>query len=140
MSLRAQQQWFDKIMAAPIDPLLWKGKRASEMLREELIECALFFQARHIEAFEHRQKLTWRIGKLELGLSVEDIAKVDWWIAHHPPFDTEHPSTGKNLYADWREFKRGGDGYQLKAEVSQRRSPARHPKPARAKFEDDIFD
>jgi hypothetical protein len=117
-------------MVEQIDPLLWKGKKAGELSREEAVECAVFFHAANVKAFERVQAAMWRMSKMELGLSKEDVAKIDWWISRHPPQDTEKADKPGNLYADWRQFERVGTGYQFKGNAS--RPPVRRPSlPAR---------
>jgi hypothetical protein len=89
-----------------IDPPIYAGKTVHQMDAEELKKCALHFRDEGMKMHHYMHDLLRRIKALELGLSKETIALIDWWLVNHA--DNKDGATrgdGRLVYAEWTSFK-----------------------------------
>lgn len=80
--------------------IIYKGKFAHELTREEAIECALHFRDAHLKSLDTCAKALRRMAKMEETLTADEIEKLDWWLAHY-----EHDAKkgdGSDLWQNWR--------------------------------------
>ena len=91
-------------MKAATNQLLYAGKTAEEMTREELIQCAIHFRDAHLKSVIHQADLLRRMAKLEEGYTREEIANLDDWLRCHIRDPEKGDGTPK--YINWRQWKR----------------------------------
>jgi hypothetical protein len=91
--------------------LIYKGKAIDELSIAELKECALHFRDAHVETTWRLSRVTRRMEKMQLGLTKEEIEKLDWWLEAHPS-DT----WGYNYYRDWISFVKTPAGYRTQGD------------------------
>jgi hypothetical protein len=75
-----------------------------------LVNCLLHFRAAHISTTLQIALVNRRMSKMELGLTKEQIAALDWWLRVHPR-DTEK-GDGTDKYFQWPQFKLTRQGYR----------------------------
>jgi hypothetical protein len=83
--------------------MLYKGKFAHELTREEAIECALHFRDAHADAHQWHAKAERRMNKMEEALTPRQIKQLDRWLADH-----EHDALkgdGTELWPRWQDYK-----------------------------------
>jgi hypothetical protein len=84
------------------DPLLWKGKKASELSREEAIQCALHFFNAHLETYATACAAERRMRFMERALRPGQIEKLDRWLAEHTDAMADaEKGDGSPLYRPW---------------------------------------
>jgi hypothetical protein len=94
--------------------LIYKGKAAEELTREELIECALCFRDAHVQTVQYNEKILRRMQKMELALTKEQIEMLDWWLSMYPMDSTR--GNGEALWPEWIIFKKTPHGYRAKGD------------------------
>jgi hypothetical protein len=94
--------------------LISRGKSIGELSREELIQCALHFRKAHVETTLRLAEVLRRMSKMELGLTKEQIATIDWWLSKHA--HDANRGDGKDLYWPWTEFQLTPNGYRAKGD------------------------
>jgi hypothetical protein len=85
--------------------LIYKGKRACDLTREEAIECALHFHAAHLASHIEACRAERRMRFMEEALSKEQIRKLDDWLSDHNAFTPDaQKGDGTPLYRSWQEY------------------------------------
>lgn len=83
--------------------LIYAGKRPVEMMREELIACAVHFRDAHVEATLRTADAYRRMTKLEEAVSRDKIKKLDSWLKAHGR--DVNRGDGAALYLDWQKWE-----------------------------------
>lgn len=85
--------------------LLYKGKRAYELSREEAIECALHFHAAHLESYAEACRTERRMRFMSEALTKAQITKLDRWLHYHDIIAQDATKgTGEPLYRRWQDY------------------------------------
>lgn len=92
--------------------LIRAGKTINEMTREELIESLLHFRKAHLESWDYMAKSLRRMGKMELGLTKEELTRLDWWLRTFPQ-DIKR-GDGEDYYKQWVDYELTRKGYVYK--------------------------
>jgi hypothetical protein len=76
----------DLFPSKPCNPrdILYKGRCPDELLREELVECALFLKEAHLKLIKRIDEMNRRIDKLEEGYDDNELMWLNRWLAQHP--------------------------------------------------------
>jgi hypothetical protein len=82
--------------------ILYKGKFAHELTRDEAIDCAIHFRDVHVNAFHRHAKALRRMAKMEEALTPLLIKRLDKWIDDHE-HDAKH-GDGRDLWPDWETY------------------------------------
>jgi hypothetical protein len=86
--------------------MLYKGKRACELTRDEAIECALHFHAAHLASHAEACRAERRMRLMAEALSDEQIHKLDAWLADHNQFTPDaEKGDGSPLYRRWQDYE-----------------------------------
>lgn len=81
--------------------LIYAGKRPGEMVREELIVCAVHFRDAEVAAVHRMAEMARRMAKLEEAVPAAKVAKLDRWLkVHH--LDAVR-GDGSAQYTDWQK-------------------------------------
>jgi hypothetical protein len=82
--------------------MLYKGKFAHELTREEAIECALHFRDAHVDNWHRHAEAIRRMTKMEEALSKDMIRRLNKWLADHT-HDAKR-GDGQDLWPDWKTY------------------------------------
>ena len=93
-------------MNDPAKEVLYAGKTAEEMSREELIKCALHFRDAHVKSTLRQADMLRRMAKLEEGYTENEIANLDDWLKYH--IRDPEKGDGTEKYINWRRWQRNG--------------------------------
>lgn len=81
--------------------LLYAGKTAAEMTRDELAAAALHFRDAHVESHVRMTAMLRRMKKLEEAVGPEKVKVLDKWLAAHAQDALR--GDGAELYAGWQK-------------------------------------
>jgi hypothetical protein len=82
--------------------LIYAGKRAQELTREEAIACAVHFRDAHVESVLRLAEAQRRMAKLEQAVSKDKVKKLDLWLKAHP--SDQQRGDGGDYYTPWQSW------------------------------------
>jgi hypothetical protein len=86
----------------PNDPLIWKGRKASELSHAEAVEALRHFFNAHIESFAGACAAERRMRCLEEVFTPEQIQQIDHWLSeHNDAMADAKKGDGSPLYRRW---------------------------------------